>query len=161
MGTGMTLTANRLRELLCYDPETGNFSRAKTGKRAGWLDVHGYRRVSIGGVKYYAHRLAWLYMTGEWPSNEIDHTNTDRSDNRWANLRVASSSDNKGNRRCQKNNSSGFKGVYWASHASRWRAEIKRGPKRYRLGYFPTRLAAAAAYEAAANKLFGEFARTA
>jgi hypothetical protein len=98
-------------------------------------------------------------MKGVWPDQEIDHANRDRSDNRWVNLREASPSQNRMNRGKQRNSASGIKGVHWASHARRWRADVTFKGRRHRLGYFDTREAAAAAYEAAAHRLAGEFAR--
>lgn len=83
----------RLQELLEYAPETGVFrwrvnrTSVRAGTMAGRLDSKGYRQISVDGQRYGAHRLAWLYMNGEWPKHEIDHVNGDRDDNRIANLR--------------------------------------------------------------------------
>lgn len=93
------LTAERLRELLSYDPETGWFTwrvtrssngRADAGSRAGALRSDGYRHVTVDQHKYKEHRLAWLYMTGKWPEADLDHKNNTRDDNRFSNLRAAS-----------------------------------------------------------------------
>jgi hypothetical protein len=153
------LTANRLREVLDYDPQTGIFTRA--GKRAGSSNGCGYLRIRVDGQRYLAHRLAWLHVHGVWPSDQIDHVNTDRADNRIANLRDASRSQNHANTPLSRANTSGFKGVYWAPHTARWRAAIKVNGKKRHLGYFYSANDAALAYEAAANKMFGEFARAA
>lgn len=81
------LTAERLRALYIYDPETGEFRRRpKPPKREGWIS-QGYRRMCIGGYDYQEHRLAWLYVYGEWPKQVIDHINKDKLDNRIGNLR--------------------------------------------------------------------------
>src|ERR1043166_2099295 len=107
-----------LRELLRYDAETGEFrwekrmSRSvRAGDVAGVTDRDGYRRITIAGRIYPAHRLAWLYMTGTWCSVLVDHRDGDPSNNRWDNLRRATVSQNNANRRLHRNNKCGFKGV--------------------------------------------------
>jgi HNH endonuclease/AP2 domain len=126
---------------------------------AGLLDGDGYRRITIKGRIYQAHQLAWLYMTGKWCSRVIDHRDGDPSNNRWANLRRATISQNNANRRIHRNNKCGFKGVV-RNHIGRWCAAIYKDGRRYHLGSFATPEEAHAAYVAAARKLFGEFART-
>jgi hypothetical protein len=112
------LTQERLKEVVSYDPETGKFlpvsrrRRITPGRPLGSIRSHGYRMLAVDGVRYYAHRLAWLYMTGAWPAGSIDHANTDRADNRWANLRQATPSQNGANTVRQARNKSGFKGVF-------------------------------------------------
>src|SRR5690606_33021363 len=88
-----TLTRERLAEVLDYDPTTGIFlwkkptgSRAVAGSVAGTVNLSGYIQIQIDGTIYYAHRLAWLWMTGSWPNNEIDHSEMNPADNRWSNL---------------------------------------------------------------------------
>lgn len=158
----MTLTVERLKELLHYDPETGVFvwlrSRRRLGVTAGFL-AHGYRKIKVGGVAYPAHRLAWLYMTGEWPDAQIDHINFFCSDNRWANLRAATPSQNNAWRRSAIGPSK-FRGVSWHKAAEKWRAQIKVLGDKKHLGSFKSRTEAAAAYDAAAIEYFGPFART-
>lgn len=114
------LTAERLRKLLHYDPETGEFTRLhdrgkrfKAGSVSGCLDHStGYWRVRIDDCLYHGHRLAFLYMTGEWPKHEVDHMNGRRSDNRWSNLRdVASSVNQQNQRRARADNKCGDLGV--------------------------------------------------
>lgn len=112
-------TAEQVRELLRYDPETGDFyrlcpsSRSPSGLVSRSVNGSGYRRIRILGRLYFAHRVAWLYMTGSWPANWIDHINGDRSDNRWSNLRDVTPRRNALNRKgLNSNNKTGFRGVY-------------------------------------------------
>ena len=128
------LTAEKLRETLRYDPETGLFfwrcnrqGGAKAGTIAGCFDAGGYVRVTCLGRTYPAHRLAWLYVTGMWPTNEVDHINGDRSDNRWANLRAAESSQNSMNRAVRRNCASGVKGLSQLPSGSWLGAIYKQG----------------------------------
>lgn len=125
------LTADRLREELSYDAETGLFTRLKTefGKRAGQLagtrTSHGYVQIKVAGYLTYAHRLAWLYVYGTLPSGEVDHINGDRSDNRLCNLRDVTTQTNAENRRSPgRNNKSGFLGVSWDAQRGKWKAGI-------------------------------------
>jgi len=159
------LTHARLRELLRYDAETGEFrwekrmSRSvRAGDVAGVTDRDGYRRITIAGRIYPAHRLAWLYMTGTWCSVLVDHRDGDPSNNRWDNLRRATVSQNNANRRLHRNNKCGFKGVV-RNQWGRFCASIYKNGRRRHLGMHATPQAAHAAYIAAARKLFGEFAR--
>ncbi len=160
------ITRARLHDVLHYDSETGEFrwrkqvSRSvKTGDIAGLTDEDGYRRITIGGKIYPAHRLAWLYMTGNWCPVFIDHRDGNPSNNRWSNLRRATISQNNANRRVHRNNKCGFKGVV-RNHIGRWCAAIYKNGRRYHLGSFATAEEAHAAYVTAARKLHGEFART-
>lgn len=114
------LTQERLKEIIKYSPETGEFvylahrkggSGIKAGDVAGDLCMYGYRRIGIDGKRYRACRLAWLYMTGEWPEKHVDHKNGIRSDDRWENLRSASVRENAFNRGVSDRNSVGIKGV--------------------------------------------------
>jgi hypothetical protein len=156
------VTQERLKELLHYNPDTGVFTRrvsvargGKAGDTVGTVQKKGYVVIKIDGKVYYAHRLAWLYMTGEWPANEIDHKNLDKSFNAWGNLREATSSQNAANRLGWS--ATGFKGV--AKSGSGYRAEIQVNGKRRNLGSFRTPEEAHAAYVEAANNNFGKFAR--
>ena len=163
----MTLTADRLRELFHYDKDTGVFTRlvncsnVRAGAVAGCLKNDGYLCIRVDGRLYSAHRLAWFYMTGEWPGLHIDHANSDRSDNRWANLREATYSQNNANSIVRKDNKSGFKGASRSGKRLGWQACIRWEGRSKHLGYFDSPEAAHAAYLAAANELFGEFARAA
>lgn len=129
------ITQSELKELLHYDPETGVFtwlisvSNVKTGAIARDYS-HGYLRVSIKGKRYYGHRLAWLYMTGEWPKHQIDHINHVRCDNRFKNLRCATNSENHKNTPRRKDNKTGITGVSWEKAHKRWVVQITSPCKR-------------------------------
>lgn len=152
------LTRARLRELLHYDRDTGEFrwwkrvgNKVQPGERAGYLEI------CIDGHRYNAHQLAWRYVTGRWGRPLIDHRDGDGTNNRWTNLRRATPSQNTANSRRPRSNTSGYKGV--SPHRKRWRAMICNQGRWVSLGIFATPEAAHAAYLAAARKLFGEFAR--
>jgi hypothetical protein len=160
------LTRARLRELLHYDPKTGQFrwrKRPRNGLRrgpaAGCVSQQGYRYISIDRRVYREHQLAWFYMTGRWGRPTIDHRDRDATNNRWDNLRRATASQNNANRRRPRQNTSGYKGVCRCRKSGKWRAFIGRNRQIIYLGRFPTPQAAHAAYVAAARKLFGGFAR--
>jgi hypothetical protein len=163
------LTAERLREVLSYNPETGAFTwlvstsnRIRVGDVAGSVRPDGYRKICVDGRQYLAHRLAYLYVTGEWPAEYLDHINGNPGDDRWANLRSATGTQNSANKRKQRNNTSGFKGVLrHAARKKQWQARIGINGHGKCLGYFDTPENAHAAYVAAAVKRFGEFARAA
>lgn len=140
----MTITYERLTELFNYDKDSGVFTRrvttnnrAKAGSVAGSMARNGYLYVSIGRRKYIMHRLAWLYVTGEWPKNDIDHINGIRSDNRIANLRDVSRAENIQNTRAAKSNStSGLLGVTFDRARNKWAAAITTDGKITHLGRF-------------------------
>lgn len=160
------LTQERLKTLVSYDPETGVFSNLVArpnlpfGAHVGWASGNGYRSASIDGVTYRLNRLAWLYMTGEWPPEGymVDHANRDRTDDRWANLRLANPSQNSANAQLSKRNSSGHKGIYWYARHGKWNAQIRVNRRLLSLGYFNTIDAAVSARKAAEQRYFGEFA---
>ena len=136
------LTAGRVRELLDYNQETGVFTWkttrggfAKAGTVAGTKDSHGHIQIKVDRKLYLAHRLVFIHVTGTAPS-EVDHINRDRSDNRWANLRPVSRSQNGHNRSVGVNNTSGAVGVSFVKHLSKWQAYINVEGKRKNLGYF-------------------------
>jgi hypothetical protein len=145
------LTAQRLRELLHYDAETGQLSWLDPRKRA--LSRHGfagyvikgrYRGINIDRSRYFVHRLAWLYVHGEWPAGEIDHINGDPSDNRLANLRDVAHQTNGENQRVGRRG--GLLGTAFHKHNGRWRALICVNYKTTTLGYFDTAEEAHARY---------------
>lgn len=154
------LTAEYLRSVLDYDPATGIFTRkvstarrVKVGDVAGSQDGHGYLRIMVQLRGYQAHRLAWLYTYGEWPKDQIDHINRNRSDNRIANLRDVSHKQNGQNRSKSSHNTSGHPGVAWYKRDSKWQAKIAHNCKDIHLGYFAT-LEEAIAARKAAEKLY-------
>jgi hypothetical protein len=160
------LTADRLRELLDYNPTTGIFTwvrkrrpRIQAGDVAGTMKARWYVIIEIDGKKFFAHRLAWLYVHGEWPSSDLDHVDTVKSHNWIANLRLATKTQNNANSHARGHNKSGLKGVNWFPRAGKWRAAIRFAGKNKHLGLFTTPEAAHAAYIDAAKRLHGEFAR--
>ena len=106
-----------VRRILRYDPDTGYFfwrvplGSCAAGSKAGVIHPTGYVVITIAGKHYLAHRLAHFYQTGEWPSDDIDHKDRDRSQNRWENIRPATRSQNGANAKVSKRNVSGLKGV--------------------------------------------------
>lgn len=155
-----------LRERLTYEPETGVFRwktvrsrRLKPGDRAGHRHNHGYRLITLKDRDYPEHHLAWLWMTGDWPSGIVDHKNLDRSDNRWENLRAASPSENMHNSVLRRNNTTGFRGVYRRGNG-KFLAQLRHGDKIFRLGGFDTAEKASAAYEELSASLRGGRAYT-
>lgn len=163
----MTITPERVRELLDYDPETGFFynrmarANVPAGSAAGSMTSHGYIRISVDDKSYRAHRLAWLWMTGRWPKAFVDHRDTNKSNNRWSNLREATKSQNMANTHLQNNNKTGCKGVYFYKAYSKYAAQIWKDGQQTFLGYFDTFEQAKVAREHAARRLFGDFARAA
>lgn len=157
---------------LHYSPSTGLFTWMKEPAimardhltEAGTTRKGGYVFITINYEIIAAHRLAWVYMHGDIPEGmEVDHIDGNPSNNAIDNLRLATSSQQKMNKRVQSNNRSGLKGAYYhACHkGKKWRSQIKVGPKLIFLGYFHTAEEAHAAYGVAALKHFGEFARVA
>jgi hypothetical protein len=157
------ITRERLMQVLRYDPDTGFFIRLRSGIRAGAFrqttPKHRYRIITIDGRTYKEHRLAWLYMTGRWPDGDLDHADTDGTNNRWLNLREATRSQNVANCRTPSNNKLGVKGVRKQARGG-YLARIRVAGKAICLGTYPSIEEAAAAYRAAAIKHFGDFART-
>ena len=166
-------TAHELRDMVNYDPETGSFTWKWSdlfsnrrnlqwgGKPAGSIEAQGYVVLVIKGRNYKGHLLAWYHMTGEWPTEQVDHRDTVRSNNAWDNLRPATNQENQFNKGPNKNNRSGFKGVFLASNPTRsrpWMAKIRAEGKNVHLGYFETAELAQAAYYARAVQLAGDFA---
>ena len=149
------ITASRLRELLNYDPETGIFTRlTKWGSKGigdipGTKSPQGYWYIGLDNRPYPAHRLAWLYMNGEWPQGDIDHINRNRLDNRIVNLRHTTRSTNLHNSSAR--GSSGVKGVSLISPSRQrkskklWQARIQVNNQEYDLGSYYTLEEAAAA----------------
>jgi hypothetical protein len=136
------LTQSRLKELLHYEPETGwftwrvNNSVSKVGERAGGLHGFGYRTIGLDYNKYLEHQLAWLYMTGEWPTFEVDHENKIRNDNRWINLRDFTKSENGHNTHIDRRSKTGYRGVY--PHGKGFRSRYHIDNKDIDLGWYNT-----------------------
>lgn len=162
-------TQDRLKELFSYDPETGLFTRlvtrshnAKAGQVvSGCKTPFGYRVIHVDGKVYMAHRLAWLYVYGDWPTEgmDIDHANRNREDNRLQNLRLATRSENLCNKVFSEKNTSGVTGVSWYKAYGRWNAQIHIKCKRINLGYFDDIDSAADARRDAELKYFGQYRR--
>lgn len=140
-----TLTQDELKSLLMYDPATGVFiwrvtrsPKVVKGSVAGSVNNEGYHHIKFNNVNYKAHRLAWLYMYGVWPSDGIDHINRVRNDNRIENLRLATKTQNGQNRSISKANTSGVTGVTWYKKSQRWRAQIRVDMQHIYLGTYDT-----------------------
>jgi hypothetical protein len=152
------LTHQQLMALLRYNPDTGEFSRAIPGKqKIGSVTTNGYIGIRVNYRRYLAHRLAWFYVNEEWPSSELDHINGDKTDNRIANLRLATRSLNNANTKCRSK--SGLKGVVLIKYG--YRAGITINKRFHYLGTYETPEEAHAAYCRAAKKAFGDFHRAA
>jgi hypothetical protein len=155
------LTQARLKELLHYDPETGIFTwrvrlsnRTPAGAIAGSDSGRGYLRLTIDKRDYRAHRLAFLYMTGDFPPEDVDHINGVRDDNRWVNLRPATRSENLHNQAGpRRDNTSGFLGVCWHKQRQKWWAQITLNGRQHTLGFFDDPAVAHATYLKAKDEL--------
>jgi hypothetical protein len=162
-----------LKKIVHYDAFSGHFfwlptsaaAKRKRGKPskcglivAGNKTSRGYRDIMILGKSYKEHRLAWLYVTGKWPKDQIDHINRNREDNRFENIREATNSQNKANTGRYKNSSGKYKGVSYREKLNKWCARIQVDKNRKWLGAFNTEQEARDAYNAAAKIIFGEFA---
>lgn len=151
------LTHEKLLEYLRYNKTTGLFtwkkstnSRIRVGSIAGnFNDV--YVRIVLFGVKYDAQRLAWFYVTGEWPTGLVDHKDRKKHNNRWVNLRDATHSQNQHNQSLDRSNSNGYPGT--VKHRGRYRAQISVDGKSKFLGYRDTALEASQLYLAAKAEL--------
>jgi hypothetical protein len=157
----LVLDYGYLRSQLSYNAETGEFYWLIPGrgrqlnKKAGHKNANdGYYYISlyIKGkyYKYYAHRVAWLYVNGSWPSAGIDHIDRDKTNNCISNLREATQLENNRNRTKQKTSSSKYIGVHLENKSKKWSAQIRMNNKRVRLGRFSTEEEAALAYNRAA-----------
>jgi len=136
------LTQELVKRVLDYSPETGVFTRrvrtsnrVKAGLPAGGVDGRGYWLICVGGERHTAHRLAFLYMEGSFPKDQVDHINGERSDNKWSNLRHATNKQNAQNKAVARKNRNGHTGVSWCNHSKKWRAYIKLDGKMIYLGY--------------------------
>jgi len=157
------LDVNSLKEDICYNPKTGCFTlrkdlnpRAKASKQIGYLYNKGYVRVPYKGLKLSGHKLAWALFYGEWPKEDIDHINMDRSDNRIDNLRLANKSQNAMNRKALTGKSCG---VSFHKTSGKFQARITVCGQTKYLGLFKTENEAAEEYNKFARELHGKFAR--
>lgn len=166
-GPRSDISRERLLELCTYNPESGVFlwnhlpgkGRGRGGQGIGWIDDWGYVRAEFDAVAYRLHRLAWLYMTGEWPSEEIDHIDGDPANNAWSNLRQATRVQNSQNTKIRANNTSGVKGVSRHPQCDRWMARVGAGKRRHYLGIFLTKDEAEQAVREFRQVAHKEFAR--
>lgn len=157
----MSFSLNDLKKILSYDSETGVFKwtgkewgKVKDGAVAGSFRTDGYARIGIMGKSFFTHRLAWFFVKGSWPINQIDHINGDKSDNRICNLREVSPSINRQNmRKASLNNKSGLLGAHWHKRDKCWRATIVTGGKVKHLGSYKNAEAAHFAYLVAKREL--------
>lgn len=164
---------NYIKSVLDYNLETGVFTwkyrndvpkewnTRRAGSIAGRTDKRGYITITIYKRHFYAHRLAWLWMTGECPYDDVDHRDRNPSNNKWSNLRRGSRTQNHGNRAISPKNTSGFKGVSLFKRDGTWRSQIQINGENIHLGYYLTPEKAHEVYMKAAKKYFGEFARSA
>lgn len=159
------LTQSELKERLHYSPETGVFTwlksksryLGKTGSIAGGDNGTGYIKIYVLGKQRYAHRLAYLYMTGAFPKGILDHVNEIKSDNRWVNLRDATQSQNMFNKGKQSNNTSGVKGVTWDKVTHNWKAQCRVNGVVKNLGRYESMNDAIAARQLVAKNVHGNF----
>jgi hypothetical protein len=174
MSGPVLLTREYVAARLSYAPETGEFlwkprtpAMFKSGKKSAahecaiWNARHasrhagrvspttGYVEISIDGRRYGAHRLAFVLMTGEWPLGYVDHANRVRTDNRWSNLRSATSKENPQNASAHRDSVSRHVGVSWSRERQKWQASIACNGRSFFLGRFDTEEEAAAAYNEA------------
>lgn len=161
------LSHRRLLEVLSYDPATGVFrwlvstsNRVKVGAQAGRIQK-GARIISVDGTKFLAHRLAWFYVYGVWPADQIDHEDLNQDHNAISNLRESTQAENARNVRVRRHAKSGMKGAHWHKGARRWMSQIVVDGQNFYLGLFDEPEAAAAAYAAASQNLHGKFGRVA
>jgi hypothetical protein len=161
-----SVTSDRVRGILKYDPATGvflwqkHFHLAKVGTTAGFSDNRsGIVYIGIDGRQYQAARIAWLYMTGDWPSGLINFKDGNNKNLIWENLRDASQSEKSAASRIHSNNKSGYRGVSFDKQSQKWRAQIRVKGKNSTLGFFETAEEASSAYMQAARSSFGEYAK--
>lgn len=153
----MKLTHAQLLEWFAYDPETGVFmhrinrGKIKAGTVAGKMHNQGYQIITVSGKGYLAHRLAWFYMTAQWPANDVDHIDLNRLNNKFSNLRDVTRQVNQQNAIQAKasNKSSGLLGVSLCRQTGRWAVQIRINGKKRHIGRFDTPELGYAAYLAA------------
>ena len=154
-----SLTQSALKEMLSYDPKTGLFrwlstrSGIKADGAAGYINPKtNYCVITVKNNTFKAHRLAWLYVYGEWPINDIDHINQNGSDNRIENLRDVNRIENGRNHSLSRTNTSGITGVCWNTRTKIWHANIRIGSRNIHLGTYHDKFEAVCARKSANNK---------
>ena len=162
------LTYELVKEYLHYNPDDGSFvwvkkpcNRIVAGSTAGYMRPDGYKMLGMFGGLYLYHRVAWLWMTGEEAPSDIDHIDGNPSNNAFANLRLATRSQNNMNAKTPKTNKAGLKGAMWCNKDNRWYGRITLNGRAHHLGVYDCPAAAHFSYQIAADKLFGQFARVA
>jgi hypothetical protein len=154
----IVLTQKRLKELVSYNEETGIFTRiikassSKPGIVISKPMKSGYLRMHIDSILYYHHRLAWLYVYGNWPKLLIDHIDGDKSNNKIKNIREANFSENFQNISIVSNAASGLRGAYLDKKSGKWQAKIMKNYKSISAGYYDTAELAHKAYLDAKRK---------
>lgn len=158
------ISRDRLEELLCYDAATGCFiwrvarGNRAAGSPAGTINTDGHRQIRLDGKTYYTHRLIWFWETGTWPLSEVDHRDRNRLNNRFGNLRDATSEQNRFNQSGRPRENGLPHGVY-AAKSGRFRACITFKSRARHIGVFDTVESALAARIVKEQELFGEYAR--
>jgi HNH endonuclease len=159
----MMLTADEVRRILDYNPESGEFhwrvkmnSLSMPGYLAGTKRKSGHWQICIGGKLYLSHRLAWFYMHGCWPPEQVDHVDNNPANNRLVNLRLANSSQNNANKPPRRKIG---KGLFYREKYDSFAVRIKVRGKMIHIGIFRNEEDAKSAYFAAAKQHFGEYAR--
>lgn len=154
------ITQERLKELFRYDPMTGLFTRlvsvgttAKDGSVVRNKRPNQYIRIMIDGIHYRGNRLAWLYMTGVWPSHKIDHRNAIRDDDRFENLRDVTQQINCENHRSANGSKKLLIGVSLEKSTGRFKSQIMSNGVNFHLGRFNTEQQAHSAYIEAKRKI--------
>lgn len=153
------LTVDRLKTLLRYNKKTGFFywrvtrSHAVKGRIAGTIS-RGHRVIGVDGELRLASRLAWFYVKGVWPTNEVDHEDRNPLNDAWRNLRAATRKQNCENNGLRRDSTSGARGVHWFKRTEQWTAYINHNHVRYNLGYFNKKKDAIAARHTAERRLF-------
>lgn len=163
------LSHDRLIEVLDYNPQTGVWTwlignpKCKAGDIAGCIcltcDGKRYRYIGVDGYRYKSQRLAWFYMTRDWPDGQITQKDYDSLNDAFANLRVATCSQRNASARLRKDNTSGYKGVSWNKSVKKYQSYIKKDYKRINLGWFDDPWLAHLKYQEAAHHYHGNFAR--
>lgn len=160
------ITQQRLKELFNYCPDTGILTqktrtsqRVKVGEDVGCLTRNGYLKIFCQGRNYRVHRLAWLYVYGDYPDEDIDHINGIRTDNRLCNLRLATRSQNNCNSKLRADNKTSYRNVHFFKRTGTYQVQVRLNGKRVNGGYFATAEEASVVATKMRKQLHGEFAK--